>query len=157
MTTTTAAKKTESTRRVSSGRANVFMSLRQCTRDDEEEEKEEEKKMMKHFCYLAHRNRHSSVDNLHTHCNRRGPVDVSRAGRLIYFSYARCPVRLCVGSISSRFDSVFPLHSVSLEFTLVLLAFNYTCCVAFSRVSLFSLSLSISLSLCIVLLACIFF
>ena len=106
---------------------------------------------MKHFCYLAHTNRHSSVDNLHTHCHRCMLVDVGRAGRLIYFGYARCPVPVCwFDQFTVRFG--FPLHSVSLEFTLVPFAFNYTCSVAFSSLS-FDLSISLSSSL----LAGIFF
>ena len=108
-----------------------------------------EKKMMKHFCYLAHR----IVIHLQTIyipiaivCML---VDADKAGRLIYFGYARCPVLVYVGSISSRFDSVFPLHSVSLEFTLLPFAFNYTCNVAFFFFFFFYHSISQSLFLSI--------
>ncbi len=58
-------------------------------------------------------NRHSSVDNLHTHCNRCMLVDVGRAGRLIYFGYARCPVPMCwFDQFTVRFG-----FSVALGFT----------------------------------------
>lgn len=83
-----------------------------------------EKKDDETFLLSRALDRHSSVDNLHTHCGRCAFVGGGKAGRLIYFGYARCPVLVCVGTMSSRFDSVFPLHSVSLEFTFVLFAFN---------------------------------
>lgn len=57
--------------------------------------------------------RHSSVDNLHTHCHRCMFVDVGRAGRLIYFGYARCPVPICwFDQFTVRFG-----FSVALGFT----------------------------------------
>ena len=61
-------------------------------------------------------NRHSSVDNLHTHCNRCMLVDVGRAGRLIYFGYARCPVPMCLVRLihgSIRFFRCTRFHSNS--------------------------------------------
>ena len=79
------------------------------------QKKKDEKKKNDETFLLSRieRNSHSSVDNLHTHCNRCMLVDVGRAGRLIYFGYARCPVRMCwFDQFTVRFG-----FSVALGFT----------------------------------------
>ncbi len=90
-------------------------------------------------------NRHSSVDNLHTHCKRCMLVDVGRAGRLIYFGYARCPVRMCwFDQFTVRFG-----FSVALGFTRIhLSAARFQLYLQRSFFSSLSFDLSISLSLC---------
>ncbi len=99
-------------------------------------------------------NRHSSVDNLHTHCNRCMLVDVGRAGRLIYFGYARCPVPMCwFDQFTVRFG-----FSVALGFTRIhLSAARFQ--LYLQRSFFFSITRSIDLflSLCSSLLGCIFF
>ncbi len=87
-------------------------------------------------------NRHSSVDNLHTHCNRCMLVDVGRAGRLIYFGYARCPVPMCwFDQFTVRFG-----FSVALGFTRIhLSAARFQ--LYLQRSFFFSITRSIDLSL----------
>ena len=95
------------------------------------------------------RHRHSSVDNLHTHCNRRCLLVGGRAGRLIYFGYARCPVRSMLfrwihGSIRffrcTRFHSNSPSCS-SLSIRVAASSFSLP-----FNAYLFSLSIDLSLS-----------